>query len=560
MIGVIANDSEHAAIAEFFELFKTPWEFYRDERTYDVVLSTLGENVAPRATKLTVFYSSHELPIDATENIQRSSADSQEILLYKESKVPIYGGCITFREEGTGLAADGDFQQAGIYVRHSKGGMVARVGYDIFDEVRTLLTSSQPFEYADIPTLELHIGLLRDLILASGAGLVEIPAVPAGYDFIACLTHDVDHPSIKIHKWDHTMFGFLYRAVFGSVRNLALGRMSARNLVRNWLAALKLPLVYMGLAKDFWSGFADHYLELEKGLPSTFFVIPFKDRPGRCREGMAPRIRAARYGANEIGDAIRKVMAAGCEVALHGIDAWLDTSSGREEIAEVRRLTNCSGIGVRMHWLYYDERSPAILEDAGAAYDSTVGYRETVGFPTGTTQCYKPLQASRLLELPLHAMDTALFYPAYRNLSQQEAIPVLKQMVDNVVKFGGCVTTNWHDRSLFPERAWDTCYRNLIEDLKKRGAWFATAGQATAWFRKRRSARFNSDRNSASRASALVSIDSEESVPGLRLRIYKARESRDIGEYSSELRADAAFSESLNECPPTEWQVEYASA
>ena len=48
MIGVIANDSEHAAIAELFDLFKTPWEFYRDERTYDVVLSTLGENVAPR--------------------------------------------------------------------------------------------------------------------------------------------------------------------------------------------------------------------------------------------------------------------------------------------------------------------------------------------------------------------------------------------------------------------------------------------------------------------------------------------------------------------------------
>jgi hypothetical protein len=119
-------------------------------------------------------------------------------------------------------------------------------------------------------------------------------------------------------------------------------------------------------------------------------------------------------------------------------------------------------------------------------------------------------------------MDTALFYPAYRNLSQQEAIPVLKQLVDNVVKFGGCITTNWHDRSLLPERAWDTCYRSLIEDLKKRGAWFATAGQATAWFRKRRSAKFNPDCNGASRACDMVSIDFEESVPGLRLRVYKA--------------------------------------
>ena len=142
------------------------------------------------------------------------------------------------------------------------------MGYDIFhDEVRTLLTSSQPFEYADIPTLELYIGLLRDLILGElERDWLRSQQFQPGMDFIACLTHDVDHPSIKIHKWDHTMFGFLYRAVFGSVAsNLALGQLDVCSgiSVRNWLAALKLPLVYMGLAKDFWSGFADHYLELE---------------------------------------------------------------------------------------------------------------------------------------------------------------------------------------------------------------------------------------------------------------------------------------------------------
>lgn len=558
MIGVIAHSSEHAVIAEFFELFKTPWEFCRNERTYEVVLCSLNETVALYGTKLTVFYAPNKLPIDATENIECGYRDSNRVLLYKGSRIPIYRDCVTFREEKSGLEAEGDPSQAGMYVRCSSGRMVARVGYDLFDEVGTLLTGSQPLDYAEIPTLEMHIGLLRDLILTSGAEFIEIPAVPAGYRFIACLTHDVDHPSIMMHKWDHTMFGFLYRAVFGSVHNLALGRMSARNLVRNWLAALKLPLIYAGLAKDFWSGFADNYLELEKDLPSTFFVIPFKNCPGRSPQGKAPGIRAARYGAKEIGDTIRKVMAAGCEVALHGIDAWIDSSSGCEEIAEIRGLTNSSAIGVRMHWLYYDQQSPIVLEDAGAAYDSTVGYRETIGYPTGTTQCYKPLQAKHLLELPLHAMDTALFYPAYLNLSQREAIPVLKQMVDNVVKFGGCITTNWHDRSLLPERAWDTCYRNLIEDLKKRGAWFATAGQATAWFRKRRSAKFPSDCSSQSPARAMVSADSEESLPGLRLRIYKARESRDTGDSSSELRLDAVLPENLNDCPPAQWHVEYA--
>ena len=52
-------------------------------------------------------------------------------------------------------------------------------------------------------------------------------------------------------------------------------------LVTNWVAALKLPFVYIGLAKDFWRDFDDRYLELEKGLPSTFFVIPFKNYSGK---------------------------------------------------------------------------------------------------------------------------------------------------------------------------------------------------------------------------------------------------------------------------------------
>jgi hypothetical protein len=32
MIGIIANPTEHSVVREFFELFKTPWEFYRSDR------------------------------------------------------------------------------------------------------------------------------------------------------------------------------------------------------------------------------------------------------------------------------------------------------------------------------------------------------------------------------------------------------------------------------------------------------------------------------------------------------------------------------------------------
>jgi len=424
---------------------------------------------------------------------------------------------------GNGLLVDEDSRECAAYLDEREGRVLARIGYDLFSEIRTLLTVGQPVANASSPALDLHIAFLRDLITRSGVPLVEIPPVPDGYQFVACLTHDVDHPAIRRHKWDHTMFGFLYRATFGSLRSVLRGRMSVRNMFKNWAAALKLPFVHFGLMKDFWRNFDDRYMELEKGLRSTFFVIPFGGRAGNTSSGPAPSIRAAQYGAQDIAGAIQKLTAAGCEVGLHGIDAWMDSAEGRRELDEIRRVTGVSEVGVRMHWLYYDQQSPATLEAAGASYDSTFGYNETVGYRAGTTQVYKPLDANQLLELPLHIMDTAFFYPSHLALSESQAKKLLALMLDNAVRRGGTLTVNWHDRSLAPERLWGAFYSDLIQDLKHRNAWFATAGQATAWFRKRRSVRFQSEGIAPGAVKARVGVDQRDNLPALRLRIYNAR-------------------------------------
>jgi peptidoglycan/xylan/chitin deacetylase (PgdA/CDA1 family) len=328
--------------------------------------------------------------------------------------------------------------------------------------------------------------------------------------------------------------------------------MSFGDLARNWVAAIKLPFVYMGLAKDFWSDFDERYLELEKGLPSTFFVIPRKNYAGKRVDGRAAALRASSYEAKELADTICKLRAAGCEVGLHGIDAWVDSGSGREELEEIRRLTGVSEIGVRMHWLYYDEKSPALLESAEAAYDSTSGYNETVGYRAGTTQAYKPLGVERLLELPLHAMDTALFYLSYLGLSPRKARARLRQLADNAVRFGGTLTINWHDRSLAPERLWGGCYRDLIQALKSRGAWFSTAGQAVSWFRKRRSAGFETDLAQPGAVRAKVAVDQGDRLPGLRLRIHKARKPGFIGSHPSEDYVDITVEQSIETRVPSE--------
>jgi peptidoglycan/xylan/chitin deacetylase (PgdA/CDA1 family) len=552
MIGVIADSADHVVVQEFFELFKTPWEFFKPDRKYEVLLC--ADDVSfDKSPKVVLQYSGSKITFDDQEKLQtRCPAGNIHIFSHRGNRIPIYGNCLTFPEVANGILADEVSRECAAYVDESGDRVVARIGYDLFSEIRTLLTLGQPAANASLPALDSHIAFLRDLITGTGVQLVEIPPVPDGYRFTACLTHDVDHPAIEHHKWDHTMFGFLYRAIFDSLRKTLSGQMPLRNMFKNWTAALKLPFVHLGLAKDFWREFDDRYLELEKGLRSTFFVIPFSKTPGKKSSGPAPAIRAASYGAQDIGPTIQKLSAAGREVGLHGIDAWIDSSKGRQELDEIRRVTGTSEVGVRMHWLYYDQQSPLILEQAGAAYDSTFGYNETVGYRAGTAQIYKPLDTNKLLELPLHIMDTALFYPSHLGLSQQQAKSLVRPILDNAVRFGGTLTINWHDRSLAPERLWGEFYSDLIQDLKSRGAWFSTASQAITWSRKRRSARFETDSSAPGGVRAQVAVDQRDNLPALRLRIHTPQKLGSISTHRSDSYTDIVVGESLEVRVPSE--------
>ena len=548
MIGVIADPADHEAVREFFELFKTPWEFYRSNKRYEVVICH-DENHSASGARLIVTYAGRKTSSEdghskpATSRISHSS-----FLVYGENRIPVYGDTTPLVPKGNILLTQQDSKECAAYLEKTEATYRARVGYDLFSEVRTLLTTGQPVSNAGIPTLELHIAFLRDLMSMCGIAFVEIPPVPEGHKFIACLTHDVDHASIRQQKLDHTLIGFLFRATVVSLLDLLRRRISVRDAATNWVAAVKLPFAYIGLAKDFWRDFDQRYSEVEEGLPSTFFFITRKNYAGKRADGTAPALRAVRYEARELAGTIRELMATGHEVGLHGIDAWLDASAACQELDELRQVTGALDTGVRMHWLYYNDESPAILEKAGAAYDSTIGYNQTVGYRAGTTQAYKPFQTERLLELPLHAMDTALFYPGYLALSPRKAKVRLCEMVDNAAHYGGCLTINWHDRSLAPERLWGACYRDLVQELKARGAWFATASQAVSWFEKRRSIIFemvSEDRVGVRTGD--IKAPQQVNLPGLRCRHNQPRDLNG----SLTRRSEEYVDEPVRECAET---------
>jgi len=519
VIGVIARADETSVVEEFFQLFKTPWEFYRADRSYDVVIAA-GDQVPKVDARLLLVFGSELTPWDRRAKIAGRPKENGAAVDFHHHSVPLYGRAVMFvgsRKDAICFAGGSDI--AGVRIQ-TEGPNVVRLGYDLFQEARFLLSTGQHVEHALVPALDLHIAMLREWILSAGISFVEIPPVPAGKDFIVSLTHDIDFIGIRQHKFDHTMWGFLYRSTAGSLIEVAKGRMSVGKLLKVWRSAASLPFVYLGWAKDFWIPF-DWYLEVEKGLPATYYLIPFKRRNGDNVKAAHAERRGTAYDITDMPEWAAKLREAGCELGVHGIDAWCNVMKGREELRRVSAVTGEKKVGIRMHWLLRDENTFRTLEESGYDYDSTIGFNETPGYRSGTSQAFRPLGSGTLMELPMHIQDGALFYPKRLGLTDATAWKLCEGMMENAQKLGGVLTLLWHDRSHGPERFWGEFYARLVKHLRSLNVWFASGAQAVSWFRRRREVSFETAPAVEGRATICLRKCVEKLQPAMTVRIHR---------------------------------------
>lgn len=535
MIGVIFRGDQRATVEEFFELFKTPWETYVPGRQYTVVLTTT-EEVPEADARLIISFGAGRKESDARNRLAVVPQPKRSAIKYQYASLPIYGNLALIESEASGTTlVSGAQGSVGIRLPLAVGVTLIRLGYDLFDEVHYLLSNGQPVEHASVPTLDLHIELLRSWILAEAIPLLEIPPVPAEHRFMVCLTHDIDFVGIRNHKFDHTMWGFLYRSTIGAFRRLLAGRIDFGKFLQTIKAAVSLPMVYLGWMEDFWSPF-EWYLQVEEGLAATYFLIPFKGCAGEKVPGKNAGRRAAAYDVRNLSDWTAAIRKRGNEIGVHGIDAWHSAEKACLELNRIEEVAGETAKGIRMHWLLQDEMTPAVLETAGYTYDASAGYNETVGYRNGTTQVFRPPQASKLLELPTHIQDGALFYPARLDLNDSEARDICNKLIDNTKSLGGVVTLIWHDRSHGPERFWGEFYVDLLRTLKDSGACFSSAAGTVDWFRKRREVRFSRSQN-GSGVRARMEYEGKEIQPPLKVRMHTQDPSVQIGEAKAESSA-----------------------
>src|SRR3954466_2865333 len=155
MMGVAVQESERAMAAEFFELFKTPWEFFRNGGEYDVVIST-GEPMLPSGTRLALVFGAAPVKFDNAKGLEGREVSEGCTFSYGERTIPVYGAAAVFPGCEKGILKEVVTKAAGAIAFDVDGVIVVRLGYNLFEETRFLLGKGQPTKNAAIASLEEH--------------------------------------------------------------------------------------------------------------------------------------------------------------------------------------------------------------------------------------------------------------------------------------------------------------------------------------------------------------------------------------------------------------------
>src|SRR4051812_18073577 len=170
MIGVVAGIEDLETAQEFFELFKTPWERAVPGRRYDVIVTSEEGARDGYASDHVVVYSAI---VSGSGDPASQRIEGPAQIQWSGRTFSVFGEVALF--QGTS-AVDATCLGRSIDVETRRGGRtIRRVGYDLFAEVRLLLTEGQSSAEAANPTLEMHIALLRSLLAVARVAFVEVP-------------------------------------------------------------------------------------------------------------------------------------------------------------------------------------------------------------------------------------------------------------------------------------------------------------------------------------------------------------------------------------------------
>lgn len=258
------------------------------------------------------------------------------------------------------------------------------------------------------------------------------------------VSHDVDRPS----RYSFGPFRRFARSVAGDVAKRRDFASPVHGLAARYSRSDRLH------PADPYNTF-DWLMDVSEasGLQSAFYFIPGKT--------YAPHDPLYDMDDPKIRSLIRRIAERGHEVGLHpGYNTYRDPATLTAQAEHLRQVSEEEGVqqaewGGRMHYLQWSaDTTPAALEGAGMAYDSTLGYADHTGFRCGTSHDF-PLYSSSerraltVTERPLIAMEGTVLSAKYMGLSQTDDVRGhLSTLRSRCHQFNGAFNLLWHNSEL----------------------------------------------------------------------------------------------------------------
>ena len=148
MIGVVANGVEHSTIVEFFELFKTPWEFHRPGSALRRS-NLLKQHGSGEQRQVAIPLRCAAAGVRGVPRNQDELCSGHDFVSFRGERMPIYGNCLLFNGQGNEVLLHEGTNSAAAVSITSGDQAVVRLGFDLFEEVHHLLTKGQPAELAE---------------------------------------------------------------------------------------------------------------------------------------------------------------------------------------------------------------------------------------------------------------------------------------------------------------------------------------------------------------------------------------------------------------------------
>ena len=338
---------------------------------------------------------------------------------------------------------------------------------EIKDTLEILTENEKVYE---TPIINDKIAILENILMQIfihyKQPFLRVKYLPSHFSWGICISHDVDNLSLKEHMIDDV-----------SVKSLVSSYIELYHKHRNVQSTLNYNLACI---RCLLFGFKDPYdnieewIELEKNIPSTFY---FAMTSGR----------GIKYSKEQTKNAVKMLAGTQFEIGIHGQN-HSNIQIIKEELEELFSISGKKPSGIRMHYLNFSKDTWQLLEDAGYLYDTTYGFSRETGYRSGTVMpYYVPVTSDqKIIEIPLHIMDTTLFNVLYMNLNTEMAISITEKTIEQCRKYNGVMSALIHQRSISPHfsryREWYMWLRDLIQNDGQ--CWIVSNEKLAEWHRQ----------------------------------------------------------------------------